>query len=101
MLLRQQDAAGLVTFDNTVRQIVPPRTQQNHIDALCNAIGREGEVVSGAHSWLLADPDAFGEVMTNILDVARMAQQLESEEAEHRVPTGLARRLLGGLGRRG
>jgi uncharacterized protein (DUF58 family) len=38
LLLRQQDAAGLVTFDNTVRQIVPPRTQQNHIDALCNAM---------------------------------------------------------------
>jgi uncharacterized protein (DUF58 family) len=38
MLLRQQDAAGLVTFDNTVRQIVPPRTQQNHIDALCGAM---------------------------------------------------------------
>ncbi len=38
LLLRQQDAAGLITFDSTVRQIVPARTQQNHIDALCNAM---------------------------------------------------------------
>ncbi|MCU1460318.1 MAG: Alpha/beta hydrolase fold [Acidimicrobiales bacterium] len=74
---------------------------RDSFDALCAAIGREGEVVSGAHSWLLADPDAFGEVMTNILDVARMAQQLESDEVDERAPTGLARRLLGGLGRRG
>ena len=39
-------------------------------DALCAAIGSEGEVVSGNHSWLLADPDSFGEVMTNIVAVA-------------------------------
>ena len=25
--------------------------------------------VPGTHSWLIADPDAFGEVMTNVLDV--------------------------------
>jgi hypothetical protein len=25
--------------------------------------------VPGTHSWLLADPDAFGEIMTNVLDV--------------------------------
>ena len=38
MLLRQQDAAGLITFDSAVRHIIPARTQQNHIDALCNAM---------------------------------------------------------------
>src|SRR3954471_22535594 len=32
-------------------------------DALCNALGSKGEVVPGSHSWLIADPDAFGEVM--------------------------------------
>lgn len=46
-------------------------------DALCAAIGSEGEVVDGTHSWLLADPDAFGEVMTNVLEVARLARQYE------------------------
>ena len=49
-------------------------------DALCAAIGSEGEVVSGNHSWLLADPDAFGEVITNHVEVAKLARQLEDEE---------------------
>ena len=49
-------------------------------DALCGAIGSAGEVIGGNHSWLLADPDAFGEVMTNVLDVARLAKDLEAEE---------------------
>ena len=38
LLLRQQDACGLVTFDSDVRQIVPPRSQNTHIDALCKAM---------------------------------------------------------------
>src|SRR5262245_44589216 len=38
MLLRQQDSVGLITFDEDVRQIVPARSQQNHIDAVCNAM---------------------------------------------------------------
>ena len=46
-------------------------------DALCAAIGSEGEVVAGNHSWLLADPDAFGEVMTNVVEVAKLARSLE------------------------
>ena len=63
-------------------------------DALCEAIGSEGEVVAGNHSWLLADPDAFGEVMTNVVSVARMAQELEAEEEAPRRAgrIGLARR---------
>ena len=39
-------------------------------EALCGAIGSEGRVVSGSHSWLLADPDAFGQVMSNVVEVA-------------------------------
>jgi uncharacterized protein (DUF58 family) len=38
LLLRQQDACGLITFDSDVRQIVPPRSQNTHIDALCKAM---------------------------------------------------------------
>ena len=38
MLLRQQDSVGLITFDSDVRQIVPPRSQQTHIDALVKAM---------------------------------------------------------------
>src|SRR6516162_822874 len=38
MLLRQQDAVGLISFDQDVRQTVPARSQNTHIDALCNAM---------------------------------------------------------------
>lgn len=48
-------------------------------DALCAAIGSPGEVLPGNHSWLLADPDAFGEVMTNVVKVADVARRYEAE----------------------
>jgi pimeloyl-ACP methyl ester carboxylesterase len=60
---------------------------QDHIiprasfDALCAAIGSEGEVVSGNHSWMLADPDAFGEIMTNSVAVAQLARDAEERAA--------------------
>ena len=54
---------------------------KHSFDALCAAIGQSGEVVDGSHSWLLADPDAFGEVMTNVLHVAKVARQHEVDEA--------------------
>jgi uncharacterized protein (DUF58 family) len=38
LLLRQQDAVGLVSFDEDIRQIVPARSQQTHIDALVKAM---------------------------------------------------------------
>jgi pimeloyl-ACP methyl ester carboxylesterase len=50
-------------------------------DALCTAIGKEGAVVEGNHSWLLADPDAFVEVITNDIGVAQMARQMEAATA--------------------
>jgi pimeloyl-ACP methyl ester carboxylesterase len=66
-------------------RIVPKES----FDALCAAIGSEGEVVNGDHSWLLADPDAFGEVMTNVVGVAQLARSLEHGKARRR------RRLFG------
>jgi len=38
MLLKQQDSVGLITFDDDVRQIVPARSQQTHIDALVKGL---------------------------------------------------------------
>ena len=38
LLLHQQDSVGLITFDENVRQIIPPRSQQTHIDALVKAM---------------------------------------------------------------
>jgi pimeloyl-ACP methyl ester carboxylesterase len=42
-------------------------------EALCRAIGTEGRVVAGNHSWLLTNPDAFDEVMANVLELAGTA----------------------------
>ncbi|MEY4339747.1 MAG: hypothetical protein RLZ14_1597 [Actinomycetota bacterium] len=46
-------------------------------EALCVASGVEGTVVDGSHSWLLADPRHFGEVITNDVKVAQAARELE------------------------
>ncbi len=56
---------------------------RSSFDALCTAIGATGEVVHGTHSWLLADPDRFGEVMTNVVEVARVARSLEQPGRPH------------------
>ncbi len=42
-------------------------------EALCAAVGSTGKVVPGRHTWLLADPDSFGEVMANSVTVAQAA----------------------------
>lgn len=36
---------------------------------MCEAIEGVGDTVHGGHSWLLADPDGFGEVITNSLAI--------------------------------
>jgi hypothetical protein len=46
-------------------------------EALCVASGVAGTVVDGSHSWLLADPQQFGEVITNDVKVAQAARELE------------------------
>jgi pimeloyl-ACP methyl ester carboxylesterase len=49
--------------------------------ATCEALGAEGDLLRGAHhSWLLADPEGFGELMTNSMTVHRMIE----ERAAHR-----------------
>jgi pimeloyl-ACP methyl ester carboxylesterase len=58
---------------------------KDSFDALCAAIGSQGEVVAGNHSWLLADPDSFGEVMTNVVEVAKLARSMESERPMKRL----------------
>ncbi|MEX0666146.1 MAG: alpha/beta hydrolase [Acidimicrobiia bacterium] len=48
------------------------------IDALRDALGDAPTIsVPGGHSWLLARPDHFGEVMTNVVQVAERAKWLE------------------------
>jgi pimeloyl-ACP methyl ester carboxylesterase len=48
-------------------------------EALCVASGVQGTVVEGSHSWLLAEPSRFGEVITNDLTVAKAARDLEHD----------------------
>jgi pimeloyl-ACP methyl ester carboxylesterase len=53
-------------------------------EAMCVASGVEGTVVEGSHSWLLADPDDFAEVITNDLRVAQAARELENSKPTER-----------------
>jgi pimeloyl-ACP methyl ester carboxylesterase len=58
-----------------------PRDQvvtEASIDALRDAVGDAPTItVPGGHSWLIADPEHFGEVMTNVVAVAERARWLE------------------------
>jgi uncharacterized protein (DUF58 family) len=38
LTIKQQDSAGLITFDSDVRQILPPRSSQLHLDAVVKAL---------------------------------------------------------------
>lgn len=38
LILRQQDAVGMTTFDESVRQVIPTRSQQTHIQAIISAM---------------------------------------------------------------
>jgi pimeloyl-ACP methyl ester carboxylesterase len=60
-------------------------------EALCVASGVEGTVIEGSHSWLLAEPDRFGEVITNDLRVARAAREMEQEHAPKGKRRGIRR----------
>jgi pimeloyl-ACP methyl ester carboxylesterase len=70
--LRRRRLPVLVLWGD--KDTVIPRAS---FDALCAAVGSAGNVVPGRHSWLLADPDAFGEVMANSVEVARAAREME------------------------
>lgn len=41
LLLRQQDSVGVVTFDSSVRNVVPPRSKQSHLHTVLSALQRE------------------------------------------------------------
>lgn len=81
--LRQQledlrDHGLPITILWSKRDAVIPRES---FEALCVAAGVEGVELEGSHSWLLADPDQLGEVITNDLRVARLATELESRSS--------------------
>ncbi len=54
-------------------------------DAMVEALGDPHSItVDGTHSWMIADPDAFGEVITNVISIALGAQSAEHATGEHR-----------------
>ena len=61
---------------------------QAAFEALCSAVGTEGRVLSGRHSWLLAEPDSFDDVLANVIEVrvtqhqARRATTCASQVSE-------------------
>ena len=76
--------ADLMTELDELRQrglpVVVLWGQRDHLitrdsfEDMCRALGDPDVVtVSGTHSWMLADPDEFGEVMTNVLAIVDRA----------------------------
>ena len=86
-LERLRDRGLPITILWGTRDGIVPRES---FEALCVASGVEGTVVEGSHSWLLADPQHFGEVITNDVRVAQAARDLE-RGLEHTKQRGLRR----------
>ena len=86
-LERLRDRGVPITILWGTRDGIIPRES---FEALCVASGVEGTVVEGSHSWLLADPQQFGEVITNDVRVARAARDLE-RSLDHTKQRGLRR----------
>lgn len=97
-LERLRDRGLPITILWGTRDGIIPRES---FEALCVASGVEGTVIEGSHSWLLADPDHFGEVITNDVRVAQAARDLErglehtKQRGLRRVPTLRRRRASG------
>ncbi len=52
-------------------------------ESLCDAIGTDGRVVEGGHSWMLADPDSLAATMGPVID--RFVAQHRSSKAANRI----------------
>lgn len=76
-----RDQGTPITIIWASRDGVIPRES---FEALCVASGVQGTVVDGSHSWLLADPDRFGEVITNDMSIAKAARAMEADAPTER-----------------
>ncbi|MGZ4741076.1 MAG: alpha/beta fold hydrolase, partial [Ilumatobacteraceae bacterium] len=86
-LERLRDRGIPITILWASRDGIIPRES---FEALCVASGVEGTIIDGSHSWLLADPQQFGEVITNDVRVAQAARDLE-RSLDHTKQRGLRR----------
>jgi uncharacterized protein (DUF58 family) len=76
LMLQQQDSVGLVTFDKTVRRLIPPRSKATHLQPIIEVLahsrpGRETELGAVFHELvgkihrrglLIILSDCFGEI---------------------------------------
>lgn len=77
--LAEISAAGVpVTVVSSHGDLVIPRAS---FEAVCRALGVRGRLVDGGHSWLLAQPDRFAEVM-----IPPVTAALAAREAAARLP---------------
>ena len=83
--LRRREVAVLVLWSDG--DAVLPLAS---FDALCAAIGTDGTVLRGGHSWLLANPRALSEVLENVVRV----QAADHETDGMRATTTELRALL-------
>ena len=67
--LRRRKLPVTVLWGN--RDGIVPRES---FEAMCVALDTKGTVVEGSHSWIIADPDAFGEVITTDKRIAAMVR---------------------------
>lgn len=60
--------------------------------AMCEAAGAQGDIIEDAgHSWLLADPEGFGELLTNSLAVRQTLAERTASPPTARTTTSLDR----------
>lgn len=65
-------------------------------ETLCDSVGTDGRVVSGGHSWLLADPDSFGEALASVVDVQVAAHRTQRAASRAQELTSLLSTVKGG-----
>ncbi|MET0324642.1 MAG: alpha/beta fold hydrolase, partial [Ilumatobacteraceae bacterium] len=83
--LRRREVAVLVLWSDG-DDVLPLAS----FDALCAAIGTDGTVLRGGHSWLLANPRALSAVLENVVRVQAAEHDTEGLQAT----TAELRRLL-------
>ncbi len=63
-------------------------------EEMCEVLGRPHSLtIDGSHAWLIADPDTFGEVITNVVDIASRTRTLGRNRRRIRRLPSLAGRL--------
>jgi pimeloyl-ACP methyl ester carboxylesterase len=81
--LRRRNVPATVVWGSRDRIVTRQMTE-----ALCDALGVEGRIVDGNHSWLIADPDAFADVVAEAAGVAGVPDEAEVRHPSRRPAAG-------------